>query len=137
MGEHVTTRSNPAIRLYYNNNRVKLLRMSKQYATKDNGNDLLAEVGINDSNGAHKGHTEEVVVGEILTTIDIIVGTMACNNTNLSVYLASHEDLNSFVQCIFAELKEQVQTKDKHVRIANVGTFNRNKNGHLVITDQP
>ena len=80
---------------------------------------------------------DEVVAGEKLTTIDIIVGAMARDNTNPSVYLTSHEDLNSFVQCFFAELKEQVQTRDKQVRIAIVGTFNQNKNGHLVITDQP
>ena len=111
----------------------------------DNGNNLLVEVGIDDSGGANKEQNvedgpsidmDEVVVGEKLTTIDIIVGAMARNNTNPSVYLASHEGLNSFVQCFFAELKEQVETKDKQVHIAIVGIFNQNKSGHLVITDQ-
>ena len=140
------TRSISSIKSYYANNKHKLLRKSKFYAKNNNANDLLVEVGNDDSGGADKEQNDEdgpsidmdeVVVGEKLTTIDIILGAMARDNTNPSVYLASHEDLNSFVQCFFAELKEQVQTKDKQVRIAIVGTFSQNKNGHLVITDQP
>ena len=79
----------------------------------------------------------EVVVGEKLTTIDIIHEAIVRDNANPSVYVASYEDFNSFVKCFFAELKEQVQIKDKEVRIASVGTFRQNKNGHLVITNQP
>ena len=95
--------------------------MSKQYATIDNGNDVLVDVGIKDSDGTHNGqyindgsgiNMKEVIVGEKLTTIDISVGAMARDNTNPSEYFTSHEDLNSFVKCFFAELKEQVRTKD-------------------------
>ena len=120
--------------------------MSKKLATSHNDNDLLAEDGIENSDGSHNGQNikdgsdidmKEVVVGEGLTIIDIIVGAMVQDNTNLSMYLVSHEELNSFVHCFFAELKEQVQTKDKHVRIANVETFYKDGNGHLVITKQP
>ena len=53
------------------------------------------------------------------------------------MYVATYEGLNEFVKCFFAELKEQVQTNDKDVRIAGVGTFRQNNNGDLVIIDQP
>jgi len=85
MGEYVTTRSVKAITSYYDNNKAKLLRISKQYATNNNGNNLLAEDGIEDSGGAANKQnikdgsgidTEEVVVGERVTTINIIVGTI-------------------------------------------------------------
>ena len=146
MSEHVTTRSISSIRSFYNNNKSKLLCMSKKLATSHNDNDLLAEDGIENSDGLHNGQNikdgsgidmEEVVLGENVTTIDIIVGAIARDNANPSVYLATHEDLNSFVQCFFAELKEEIQTKEKQVRIAIVGTFSQDKSGHLVITDQP
>jgi len=120
--------------------------MSKQYATNDNGNDLLAEDGIEDTDSAANGKniedgsgidTEEVIVGESVTTINIIIGAVVRENTNPSVYLASHKHLNDFIHSFIAEFKEQVKTKDKHVRIANVRTFYQDENRHLTITHQP
>ena len=65
--------------------------MSKQYPTNDNDNNFLAEVGIEDSSDAHNKQNikdgsgidmEEVVVGERVTTINVIVGAMVRENTN-------------------------------------------------------
>ena len=146
MGEHVTTRSIKAITSYYNNHKAKLLRMSKQYATNNNGNDLLTEDGIEDFGGAANGQnikdgsgidTEEVMIEERITTINIIVLAIVRKNTNPAVYLADHIHLNIFIHSFFAKLKEQVQTKDKHVLVVNVGTFHQDENGHLAITHQP
>lgn len=146
MGEIVTTRIIPAIRSYYNKHKAKLLRMSTQYATNDNSNNFLAEYGIEDSVGANNGQNikdgsgigaEEVGVEERVTTINIIVGAIDRKNYNPSVSLTSHKDLNNFVSSFFVELKEQVQTKDKHVLVANVGTFYQDKNGHMAYIHQP
>jgi len=120
--------------------------MSKQYATNDNGNDLLAEDGTEDSVGDDNGQNnkdgsdigaKEVRVEERVTTINIIVGAIGREKDNPSVYLVSHVDVNNFVQRFFVELEKQVETEDKHVLVANVKTFYQDKNGHMAITNQP
>ena len=70
-------------------------------------------------------------------TDKIIEGAIARTKENHTMFLATYDDLNEFVHYFFAELKDQVQTNDKDVRIAGVGTFCQNNNGHLVIMDQP
>ena len=147
MGKHVTTRSGNAIRAYYRNHKVQLLRLSKKYAETDNVNNKLSEVGIDKSSGANKKENikdgssvdiDGVVAGDKLTTFEIMLGAKEREDiTNTSVSLATNEDLITFLHSFFVELKEQLQTNDKIVRICNIGTFSLDEYGELVITDQP
>ena len=108
MSEHVTTCIKGAITSYYSNNKNKSLRDRKSYAKNDIGNGLPVEDGIDGDGGANLKQnvendpsidTDKVVVGDKLTTVDIIHGAIVRDNTNPSVYVATYEDLNEFVKC--------------------------------------
>ena len=147
MGKHVTTRSENAIRAYYRNHKCQLLRLSKKDAEIDNVNNYLSDVGIDNSSCANKEENikdgssvdiDGVVVGDKLTTFDIMLGAKEREDiTNTSVSLATNEDLINFLHSFFVELKEQLQTNEKNVRVANIGTFSQIENGQLMITNQP
>ena len=146
MCEHVLTRTKSAVKSYYNIHKKKLLRDCKKYAKNDIDNDYPVEDGVDDDGGVNLTQnievgpsidTDKVIARETVYTLAIIEGAMARDDENHTVFLATFEDLNEFVQCFFAEVKEQVQLNDKDVCIAGVGTFRKNNNGDLVIIDQP
>ena len=126
---------------------MQLLRLSKKYAETEIVNNKLSEVGIDKSTGANKKENmkdgssvdmDEVVATDKLTTFEIMLGAKEREDmTNTSVSLATHEDLITFLHSFFDELKVQLQTNDKIVRICNIGTFSLDKYGKLVITNQP
>ena len=146
MAEHVLTRTKKAITAYYNNNKNRLLRKRSLYVKQAIGNKVPLENGDDAEQSSSLKQNVEVepsidmdnvdATGTV-STVDIIEGAMNRTVENHTMVLTTFEDLNEFVHCFFAEIKDQVQSNHKDVRIAGVGTFCQNDNGHLVIMDQP
>ena len=146
MAVHVPTRTKTAITAYYNNNKNKLLRKRSFYVKQANENEVSLENGDDtEQSYSFKQNVEfepsidkdDVDATGTVYTVDIIEGAMNRTVENHTMVLSTIEDLNEFVHCFFAEIKDQVQSNHKDVRIAGVGTFRQNDNGHLVIMDQP
>ena len=146
MAEHVPTRTKKAITAYYNNNKNKLLRKRLLYVKQAIGKEVPLENGdVTEQSSSLKQNVEvepsidmdNVDATGTVYTVDIIEGAMRRTVDNHTMVLATFEDLNEFVHCFFAEIQDQVQSNHKDVRIAGVGTFRQNNNGHLVIMDQP
>ena len=146
MAEHVPTRTKKAITAYYNNNKNRLLRKRLLYVKQAIGKEVPLENGdVTEQSSSLKQNVEvepsidmdNVDATGTVYTVDIIEGAMRRTVENHTMVLATFEDLNEFVHCFFAEIQDQVQSNHKDVRIAGVGTFRQNNNGHLVIMDQP
>ena len=83
MSEHLKTCNIFAIRSYYNKDKAKLLRLSKQYATNDNGSNILADVGIEDSDGAHHGQN---IKNDSVIDIENVLVHLCRRKTNYNWY---------------------------------------------------